>query len=133
MPSQDVDACPVSDDSSTPRYHYVVVRDDLPLGVLAAQLVHAAGESFSPCVSCSSDQHLRRGTYVVVLAVHDENQLLLQCARLRAAGLEPHLIREPDAPYNGQAMALAVPPTQDRATVRRVLANLPLLKEKTLV
>ena len=27
-------------------HHYVVVRRDLPLGVIAAQVVHAAGESF---------------------------------------------------------------------------------------
>lgn len=40
-------------------YHYIVVRADLPLGVKAANIAHAAGES--------SPGHLPNDTHVVVL------------------------------------------------------------------
>jgi len=54
--------------------HYVVVRQDLPLGVLCAQVVHAAGES--------SDR-VPTGTHAVVLSVPDEAALASVAGRLR--------------------------------------------------
>jgi hypothetical protein len=89
-------ARPVSPPSLT---HYVVVRRDLPLGFLAAQVVHAAGEL----------------------------ELLELASRLSAAGVSHRLIREPDPPWLGQATAIGLEPVADRAPLRALLRGLLLL------
>lgn len=98
-------------------YHYVIVRADLPFGVILAQTVHAAGES-GPAIS---------GTYAVVLSVPDESALLALSNRLTEANVFHHLIREPDAPYNGAAMTLGVPPGS-RDNLRKHFKKLALFK-----
>jgi peptidyl-tRNA hydrolase len=98
----------------------VIARRDLPLGLLAAQIVHAAGES--------SPGRLPPGAYAVVLAVADERELSSVHLRLEAAGLRPHAVREHDPPWNGALMAVGVPPGP-RAAIRRHLSSLPLLKD----
>jgi peptidyl-tRNA hydrolase len=104
-----------------PLTHYVVVRQDLPRGFLAAQVVHAAGESAGGTIP--------DGTYAVVLAARDEDQLLEVHEDLKAAGGIPHvLIQEPDPPWLGQATAIGVRPTRNRRRVASVLGRLPLLK-----
>lgn len=98
----------------------MIARTDLPLGFLAAQVVHAAGES--------STGNLPRDTHAVVLAVPHEGALL-EASRRLTAGCIPHvMIREPDAPWCGAATALGVLPTVERARVRRALSSLPLLR-----
>ena len=57
-----------------------MVRKDLAIGVLAAQVVHAAGES--------SPGNLPEGTYAIVLAVPDEGALKAVAARLQLAGVK---------------------------------------------
>jgi len=99
--------------------HYVVVRRDLPLGFLAAQVVHAAGES--------SPGNLSEGTNAVVLEVAGELELLELAGRLAAAGVSHKLIREPDPPWLGQATAIGLDPVADRAPLRALLRGLPLL------
>jgi len=99
-----------------PRYHYVVVRADLPVGFAMAQVCHAAGES-------ALGGPVPDGTNAVVLAVADEAQLLAVFARLEARRLSPFLIREPDAPYHDQATAIGLPPRVGRV---RLLSALPL-------
>lgn len=101
-------------------YHYAVVRADLPIGTIAAQLVHAAGES--------SFDNLPAGTFAIVLAVPDIKGLVAVKRDLDEAGIPHKLICEPDAPHNGAPMAIGLTPTQDRRTIRRVLGRLPLLK-----
>ena len=98
----------------------MIVRRDLPLGVLAAQLVHAAGES--------SPGTLDAGTFAVVLAVPDEAALIREARRLGAAGVVYKAIREPDGPWNNALMALGLSPAP-RSHLRRHLANLPLLRQ----
>lgn len=99
--------------------HYCVVRDDLPRGVLAAQLIHAAGESGAG----------QPGLYAVALAVRDESELLRIEDRLRFYEIPHRAIREPDAPWCGQLMAIGVVPmARDERSLRRVLQRLPLLK-----
>lgn len=99
--------------------HYCIVRDDLPRGVIAAQLVHAAGESAG---------ELAPHTRAVVLAVPDERSLVHVAARLRDLGVAHRLIREPDPPWCGAAMAIGVVPIADHdRRARCVLARLPLL------
>ncbi len=95
------------------------MRSDLPLGFLAAQVVHAAGES--------SPGNLPHATNAVVLAVPDESTLREYQARLERAGV-PHVpIHEPDAPWNGQLTAIGLVPVADRAPLRPLLSSLPLL------
>lgn len=97
--------------------HYVIVRGDLPVGVAAAQMVHAAGES--------SPGNLPPNTYAIVLAAKDEESLL---------GLEytliendiPHVaIRETDSPWNGALMAIGLVPAL-RQKYKPYLSSFPL-------
>lgn len=94
----------------------MVCRDDLPDGFLAAQLVHAAGES--------SPGNLPQGTNAVVLSVPDEASLAALADRLRAAGIDFVAVYEPDPPWNGQLTAIGLRPTRKEA-VRRYLSSLP--------
>jgi hypothetical protein len=98
--------------------HYVVVRDDLPTGFLAAQVVHAAGES--------SPGNLDPGTNAVVLAATTAELDELE-RRLALAGIAHVAIREPDPPWDGALCAIGLVPVADRAVVRRLLSSLPLL------
>lgn len=87
---------------------------------MAAQIVHAAGES----ISSAHPPH----THVVVLAVENEAQLLSIAKRLDAAGIEHKVIREVDEPYTGQHTAIGVFPVTDRSAVRKITSSLPLLR-----
>jgi hypothetical protein len=82
-------------------------------------LVHAAGES--------SPGGLPPGTYAIVLAVPSEAVLVSESDRLERAGVQLVRIYEPDAPYNGQLMALGIVPVR-KETLRRHLSSIPLLK-----
>jgi peptidyl-tRNA hydrolase len=97
----------------------VVVRADLPKGLQAAQIVHAAGES--------SPGSLPDGTHAVVLAVPDEPALRCVSARLKLARVPFVAITETDAPFAGQLMALGLTP-QRKEDVRRFVSSLPLLR-----
>ncbi len=101
-------------------YHYVIVRQDLPLGIVCAQIVHAAGES--------SPGDLPVGTCAVVLAVENEARLLALERLLVENSVQFAAIREPDPPYGGQLMALGLAPI-DKSAVYPLLKKLPLLKE----
>jgi len=101
-------------------YHYVVVRSDLPHGVQVAQTIHAAGES--------CDGPLPSGTYAIALSVPDEASLRSLAERLWDSEVPHKVIMEPDAPYNGQAMAIGIFPTTERERVRRVTSSLPLVR-----
>lgn len=85
-----------------PVTHYVIVRRDLPLGMLAAQVVHAAGES--------SPGSLPEHTYAVVLAAKSSVQLADLSIDLTAAGIAHRCIYESDEPYCGQLLAVGVAP-----------------------
>ena len=97
------------------------MRTDLPLGILAAQVVHAAGES--------SPGDLSEGTYAVVLAVKDERELMAVAAKLVRRRVPFVPIFEPDAPFDGALMALGVRPARKEA-LKRHLAQLPLLRQQ---
>lgn len=112
-------SCATAPISSGPRFHYVVVRDDLPLGFLTAQVVHAAGES--------SPGDLHPGTNAVVLAVPNEAALLEIERKLSHAGIRHVAIREPDKPWNNALTAIGLVPVDDRSAIKRLLSTLPLL------
>lgn len=95
------------------------MRTDLPRGIQAASLVHAAGES--------SPGNLPEGTYAVALGVPSELALQAVAARLTRAGVPFVPITEPDAPYAGALMAVGVVPAR-KEVLRRHLSDLPLVK-----
>lgn len=97
----------------------MIVRADLPRGIQAANLVHAAGES--------SPGDLAEGTHAVVLTVPDELSLHREAKRLESAGVSLVRITEPDAPYHGALMALGIHP-EPKEVLRRHVSSLPLLR-----
>jgi peptidyl-tRNA hydrolase len=97
-----------------------VVRQDLPRGVLAAQLIHAAGES--------AGGPLPPHTIAVALAAVDEAQLVAVERALRRLGIPHRAIREPDPPWNGSLMAIGIEPVAERALVNPVTSGLRLLR-----
>jgi len=97
----------------------VIVRKDLPLGHLASQVAHAAGEG--------SARH-PPGVHVVVLAARDEAHLREVSSRLTASQVAQTLIEESDGAFAGQAMAIGCELVQDRTPIRKVVSSLPLLK-----
>lgn len=101
-----------------PVTHYIVVRPDLPRGVLAAQVTHAAGES--------STGNLGPGTYAVVLQAGSEALSALE-ERLKAASVPHQAIRESDPPYAGDLLAIGLRPAP-RKEVQKYVSSLPLLR-----
>lgn len=67
-------------------------------------------------------------TIVVALAVPDEATLRRLAEALGRASLTHELIIEDAGPYTGQATALGIHPTTDRAAIRKVTSALPLVK-----
>jgi len=100
--------------------HYCILRRDLPLGVFAAQLIHAAGES--------AGGDLPNNTFAVALGARDEAHLEFIEAKLRRLSIPHHAIREPDDPWNGALMAIGLVPVADRKTTKKVTKGLPLIK-----
>jgi peptidyl-tRNA hydrolase len=92
----------------------------LPWGVIAAQLVHAAGES--------APGNLAPGTHAVVLGVESEAALQEIEARLFQFDVPHHAIREPDAPWLGALMAIGIPPMVPTKQLRKVTKKLRLLR-----
>ncbi|MHB8407965.1 MAG: hypothetical protein ACYDHY_07765 [Acidiferrobacterales bacterium] len=100
-------------------YHYCIVRGDIPHGDQAAQLIHAAGES--------SPGRLPPGTFAVALKAKDEPNLRGVSALLTRNGFGHVRIIEDDEPFNGQLMAIGIPP-QTREKLRKLLSSLPLVR-----
>lgn len=107
------------DPQNEPLYHYAIVRSDLPLGHLAAQLVHAAGES--------SFGNLPPNTHAVVLAARDEQHLLEIETLLLRDGVRHAAIREPDFPYLNAITAIGIVPIR-RRELPKWISKLPLLR-----
>lgn len=103
-----------------PLYHYVVVREDMPLGNICAQAVHAAGETAVPLPP--------EGTHAVCLAAKNHEDLLNISQQLHEKNISHKVIYEPDAPFNGQATAIGVYPVSDRTLIKQALRKLKLLR-----
>lgn len=98
--------------------HYIIARADLPRGLQAAQVAHAAGESAPP--------DLPHGTHVVVLESLPTD--LAGLAHTLAREGIPHVpIIESDPPYEHQLVAIGVSPLVERKALKRFLSRLPLL------
>ena len=97
----------------------MIVRKDLPLGHIAAQVAHAAGSG--------SNRH-PPGTYVVVLAARSAQHLDEVSRVLESRSIEHTRVEESDGPYAGQLMALGLELVNDRTMVRKAVSQLPLLR-----
>ena len=83
------------------------------------QLLHAAGES--------SPGNLPKGTVAVALAAEDELNLLKLERRLLNKNV-PHVsIREPDAPFFGEILAIGVKPGP-KSQLRKYFSNFKLIR-----
>lgn len=96
----------------------MIVREDLPKGVLAAHVAHAAGET-GPAPP---------GSIAVVLGVPNEAELLVIAARLEERGVPFTLIREDAGIFAGQATAIGIKPTHDRKLVGKAVSHLRLVR-----
>lgn len=83
-------------------------------------MIHAAGES--------SPGNLPSNTHAVALAIANESELLRLEAKLQDHSIEFVAIREPDAPWNGQLMAIGLKPAHKSATLKKCLSHLKLVK-----
>ena len=88
--------------------------------MLAAQLIHAAGNS--TLLALPPD------TRAVALAARDEAHLRFIEAKLRHAGIDHRAIREPDPPWCGALMAIGIVPIADRSVVQHITRSLKLLR-----
>lgn len=68
------------------------------------------------------------GTIVVALAVPTEETLRDIARALGEQSLTYRLVVENEGSFAGQAMAIGVTPTSDRARVRKATSQLPLVK-----
>ena len=94
------------------------MRNDLPRGLLAAQCVHAAGES--------SPGNLSPGTHAVVLGTDSEGLHKLR-ERLEQADVPHHAIIENDPPYTDQLLAIGICPAE-KGEIYKHVSSLPLLR-----
>lgn len=102
--------------------HYIIVRKDLPLGIMAAMITHAAGESASHRL-----WPLPPHTTAVVLEALNEDHLKDIVGYLRINGIDFTQVIESDHPYEGQLMSLGLKPA-DRARFGNKLKGFNLLK-----
>lgn len=102
-----------------PVTHYCITRADIPHGLQAAQLIHAAGES--------SPGNLPPHTYAIALVARDECALDELSFKLFQAGIKHKRIVECDAPYTNQLMALGIPP-MPRKLLKPYLSQYGLLR-----
>lgn len=102
----------------------------MPLGHVCAHVAHAAGESFYYYAQLIQNPDaglpniIGSGTVAVVLGVRDEKSLRYYAKRLYKQGIRYDLIIENAGPFAGQATAIGVIPTADRAKVFKVLKKL---------
>lgn len=95
--------------------HYVITRTDLVIGLMAAYLVHAAGES--------SPGDLPEETRAVALAARDEEHLRVLEEELKMAKVPHRAIWD-----DGELFAIGIVPTSDLSTIRQVTSSLPLIR-----
>lgn len=97
----------------------MIVRRDLSLGLIGANICHAAYES--------GDGSIIEHLHAVTLTCPDEAALRKLWERLKAAGVRHRAILECDGEHAGQLMAIGCAPAP-RKELERLLSSLPLLK-----
>lgn len=105
--------------------HYIIVRRDLPLGVVCSMIAHAAGES-ATLYADPLDGRFRHAI-AVVLEVKSENALYDAERLLRSRNIPYVAISESGGPYDGQFMSIGLVPG-DRDKIGPILAEFQTLK-----
>ena len=104
--------------------HYLLIRRDLPFGVTLAQLAHAAANSMEDWLKWETgtspsdmgslfdtpDFPPHEPMTVVVLGVRDRISLERWQRKLNRKKVRNTVVREPDAPWHNQMMAIGVWP-----------------------
>jgi hypothetical protein len=105
--------------------HYIIVRRDLPVGVMAAMVTHAAGESGALYQDPYDGRF--RGATAVVLEAKNERWLNDYAEYLRANDIQCVEVHESGGPFHGQFMAIGVVPC-DRERIATKFEHLQVLK-----
>lgn len=103
-------------------HHYVIVRRDIPVGLQAAQITHAAGES------ARLSETLPAGTHAVTLHIHDEAAINELGRTLSSAGIKYASIVENDPPYENQLMAIGLSPQVRTPLIKKILGRYKTIK-----
>ena len=101
-------------------YRRIFTRKFGTIGTIAAQVIHASGESAS-----ALGKRLPANTHAIALSVPSEGALLELEERLLAFGIPHFSVREPD--FFNQLMAIGFLPAP-KGTYKKFLAKLSLLK-----
>lgn len=101
---------------NNPLTHYVVVRPDLPIGLLAAQVAHAAGES--------SPGNLPSGTHAVILQA-SKNEIEALSSKLKEGNVPHVLVRDCD--LQNEVTALGIEPAL-KSKIRPWVSSFALLR-----
>lgn len=106
--------------------HYIVVRRDLPLGVVCAMVTHAAGES----ASLYEDPYDGRFRHAIAVVLEAKNEQALEetAELLRRNDIQCVEVWETDGPYDNQLMAIGLVPCE-RYEVGRILEPFQTLKK----
>lgn len=86
-----------------------------------AQTIHAAGES-------AANNNVPDNTHAIALHATNEAELACLEAKLIAIGIRFKAIREPDEPYNGQLMAIGIPPQPRTKKLKKLFQEFKLAK-----
>ena len=105
--------------------HYCFVRRDLPLGVMAAQLTHAAGESAARYQDPEDGRF--KHAIAVVLEAKNEDALHKVQRKLWVHNIQYVTIEENEGPYKGQMTAIGIVPAE-RSKFGDILAGYQTLK-----
>lgn len=105
--------------------HYIFVRKDIPLGVLAAMITHAAGES-GALYEDNYDGRFR-GATAVVLEARDQYHLDMIEKYLQSKNIQYVAVHESGGEFHGQFMAIGVVPGE-RETLSNYFSTFGLLK-----
>ena len=106
-----------------PPAQYVLVRKDLPVYVQMVNVGHACGEAILSAP-------ISKRTILRLLHVADEAELLQYRDKLTSKGFTVAVVYEPDAPYNGAAMALATEPLTERTSaISKVVYHLKTARD----
>lgn len=104
--------------------HYIIVRRDLPLGVLAAMVCHAAGESGATYERKEGwrydDSTAFSGATAVILEAKDEKHLRQISAYLDEVEIAYKTVHESGGEYSGQLMALGLIPIEREAIAEKL-------------
>jgi hypothetical protein len=107
--------------------HYVFVRSDLPVGVIAAMTAHAAGTSARIESAFPGVQSLYNAK-AIILNANSEADLISIWKFLTMNNIVHQAFVENGGPYIGQLMSIGLKPISDNSQEAKKLSSYGLLK-----